>query len=80
MDYSLPGSSVQEISQARILERVAISFSRASSQPREDQTYVSYTGRQILYHWPNREALISLSVMFSGFICIVAYVKVFPFL
>ena len=38
---------------ARILEWVAISLSRASSQPR-DQTHVScifYTGRQILYHW-----------------------------
>ena len=35
MDCSLPGSSVRGISQARILERVAISFSRRSSQPRE---------------------------------------------
>ena len=32
MDYSLPGSSVHGISQARILERVAISYSRGSSQ------------------------------------------------
>ena len=40
MDYSLPGSSVHGISQARILERVAIPFSRGSSQPR-DQTRVS---------------------------------------
>ena len=31
MDYSLPGSSVHGISQARILEWVAISFSRGSS-------------------------------------------------
>ena len=31
MDHSLPGSSVHEISQARILEWVAISFSRGSS-------------------------------------------------
>ena len=30
-----PGSSVHEISQARILEWVAISFSRGSSQPRD---------------------------------------------
>jgi len=37
MDYSLPGSSVHGILQARILEWVAISFSRGSSQPR-DQT------------------------------------------
>ena len=34
MDYSTPGSSVHGISQARILEWVAISFSRGSSQPR----------------------------------------------
>ena len=33
MDWSLPGSSVHGISQARILERVAIPFSRGSSQP-----------------------------------------------
>ena len=33
MDYSLPGSSVHGISQARILNWVVISFSRGSSQP-----------------------------------------------
>ena len=32
MDYSLPGSSVHGILQARILEWVAVSFSRGSSQ------------------------------------------------
>ena len=31
MDYILPGSSVHAIFQARVLERVAISFSRGSS-------------------------------------------------
>ena len=35
MDYSLPGSSVPGIFQARVLEWVAISFSRRSSQPRD---------------------------------------------
>ena len=40
MDCSLPGSSVHEIFQAKILEWVAISFSRRSSWPR-DQTRVS---------------------------------------
>ena len=40
MDYSPAGSSVHGISQARILEWVVISFSRGSSQPR-DQTQVS---------------------------------------
>ena len=39
MDCSLPGSSVHGIFQARILEWVAISFSRGSSRPR-DQTQV----------------------------------------
>ena len=37
MDCSLPGSSVHRIFQARVLEWVAISFSRGSSPPR-DQT------------------------------------------
>ena len=41
MDYSLPDSSVHGILQARILEWVAISFSRGSPQPR-DQTCISY--------------------------------------
>ena len=35
MDCSLPGSSVQRILQARILEWVAIPFSRGSSQSRD---------------------------------------------
>ena len=34
MDYSLPGSSIHGVLQARILEWVAIPFSRGSSQPR----------------------------------------------
>ena len=40
MDYSPPGSSVCGLSQARILEWVAISFSKGSSRPR-DRTHVS---------------------------------------
>ena len=52
-DYSLPGSSVHGILQARILERVAISFSRGSSQPRDwtHNSCISGIGRQVLYHW-----------------------------
>ena len=51
MDCSPPGSSVHGISQARTLEWVAVSFSRGSSQPRDD-TRVSYgyVGGQVLYH------------------------------
>ena len=45
MDYSLPESSVHGIFQARILEWVAISSPRGSSQP-GDQTRVSY-----FLHW-----------------------------
>ena len=41
MDYSPLGSSVHRILQARILEWVAISFSRGSSQPR-DRTRFSF--------------------------------------
>ena len=51
MDCSLPGS-LSGISQARILEWVAIFFSRESSQPR-DWTWISCVsciGRQILHH------------------------------
>ena len=47
---SLLGFSVHHISQARILEWVAISFSRVSSWPR-DPPQVSCIGRQILCHW-----------------------------
>ena len=53
---SPPSSSVHGISQARILEWVAISFSRGSLWPRE-WTRVSCTGRGvILYRWATREA------------------------
>ena len=40
MDYSPPGSSVHGVLQARILECVAIPFSRGSSWPK-DRTWVS---------------------------------------
>ena len=50
-----PISSVHEIFQARILEWVAISFSRGSSRPKE-QTLISCIDRWILYHWTTREA------------------------
>ena len=53
--YSLTGSSVHGIIQARILEWVAISSSRGSSGPR-DWTCMSGTGRWILYHWATWEA------------------------
>ena len=61
MDYSLPGTSVHGISQARILEWVTIFFSRGSSQPRDRTriSYISYIDRQILYHQCHLGSLIS---------------------
>ena len=55
MDCSPPGSSVHGILQARILEWIAISSSRGSSQPK-DGTWVFCIGRWILYHWASGEA------------------------
>ena len=58
MDWNPPGSSVHKISQARILEWVAISFSKGSSWPR-DWTCVSCIGRRILHCWATREVHLS---------------------
>ena len=55
MDCSLTGSSVHGIFQARVLEWVAISFSRGSSQPR-DRTQVSHTAGRHFTIWATREA------------------------
>ena len=49
VDCSPPGSSVHGVFQARILEWVAIPFSRRSFWHR-DWTLISSIGRQILYH------------------------------
>ena len=60
VDSGSPGSSVQGILQARILEGVAMLSSRGSSQLR-DQTRVSYVsciGRQVLYHQHHLGSLV----------------------
>ena len=57
MDCSPPGSSVHGILQVRMLEWVAMPFSRGSSQLR-DQTHVfcgSYTAGGFFYHWSTRD-------------------------
>ena len=61
MDCSLPGSSVHCILQARILEWVAISFSRVSSQPR-DRIQVSRITGEFCTIWATREAPTYLSL------------------
>ena len=55
MDYSPPGSSVHAILQARILEWVAIPFSRGSSWSR-DQIQFSYNAGGFFTLWATREA------------------------
>ena len=56
-DCSPPGYSVHLILQARILEWVAISFSRGSSWPR-DQTPASCIAGWFTTDWATREALL----------------------
>ena len=63
VDLRPPGFSAHGISQARMLEWVAISFSGGSSQPR-DRTCVLFIGRQILYHWAIREAWATVTSSF----------------
>ena len=57
---SLPGSTVHGVFQARMLEWVAISYSRGSSQIWDGTpvSCISYFGRQILYHWATWETPI----------------------
>ena len=52
VDCGSPGSSVHGLPQARILEWVAVFSSSGSSRPRDRTciSYVSYIGRQVLYH------------------------------
>ena len=54
MDCSLPSSSIHEFFQARVLEWVAISFFRGSSQPR-DWTQVSHIAGRGFTIWSTRE-------------------------
>ena len=59
MDCCPPGSPVSGIFQARILERVAISYSRGSSWPRVGSNLhllSSYIGREIVYLFATWEA------------------------
>ena len=65
MDFSLPGSSVHGISQARILQWVAISSSRVSSWPRSWICVSCKTGRFFTI-WATREALEKVKAPKSG--------------
>ena len=65
MDYSPLDSSVCGISQASILECVAISFFMGSSWPR-DGAHIPFIGRQIFYPWATRETPPFFSSLFPS--------------
>ena len=69
MDCSLPGSSVHGISQARILEWVAISFSRVTSWPRDWTHVTCIAGRVFTTEPPGKTYIppIPLNLPISGF-------------
>ena len=62
MDCGLPGSSVHGISQVRILDWVAISFSRGSSQPRDRSPCLL-----CLLHWQVGSLPLALSWKARGY-------------
>ena len=70
MDGSLPGSSVHGILQARVLEWLAVPFSRRSSQPR-DRIQVSHIAGGFFTVWATREVyfnfILNLVLCLTGF-------------
>ena len=65
MDCSPPGSYVHGIFQARILEWVAISFSKGSSKTR-DRTQVFCTAGRFFTNWATREAQLFQNICKSN--------------
>ena len=66
-DCSLPGSSVHGIRQARILEWVAISFSRGSSQPRDRTCILHWQADSLLSEPPGGSTSVKEVVLSSPF-------------
>ena len=65
MDCSLSGSSVHGIFQARVLEWIAISFSRGSSRSR-NQTQVSRIAGRHFTVWATGEGLVKETMKENG--------------
>ena len=65
IDCSLPGSSIYGIFQARVLEWVAISFSRGSSRPR-NWIWVSHIVGRHFTVWATREVSVCPIVKVNG--------------
>ena len=86
MDCSLPGSSVHGVLQERILEWVAMSSSRGSSQSRDwiHIPFVFCIGRQVLYHLCHLGRLQGFRVgnkhLYFGYIVCVAPLEWFFFM
>ena len=81
MDCSLPGSSVRGIFQAILLEWIAISFSRRSSQPM-DWTQVSCIVDRCFTVWATREAVMfnsSLAVFQDCFSYLRSFLVLYEF-
>ena len=77
MDCSLPGSSVPGILPARVLEWVAMSSSRGSSQPR-DWTQVSCIAGRSFIVWDTREAHPQSSQSAFTTVCLTLYTPKAP--
>ena len=75
MDCSLPGSSVHGIFQARILEWVAISFSRRSSRPRGWTRVSGIVGRCFTI-WATRE--VNIIKAFTKNLGLASYLMIKP--
>ena len=74
VDCSLPDSSVHRITQARI-ERVAISFSRGSLQPR-NRTQVFCTGRKVFFFFFTTEPSRKPSLIINMHYCSGTFVTI----
>ena len=68
MEYSPPGSSVQEILQVRILEWLAISFSGGSSQPRNQICISSLAGRFFATEPPGKPHVCKCAYIYNRYI------------
>ena len=79
MDYSPSGFSVRGTSQARIMEWVAISFSKSSSWPRAWACMSCFTGgllhgRQILYQLSHQGNPVYVPLRVCVCVCVCAYI------
>ena len=68
MDCSSPGSSVHGIFQARVLEWIAIPFSRVSSWPR-DRIQVSHIAGRFFTVWPPKKPKLHIYLTLVIYSC-----------